>query len=429
MLSTFLSLINNFNSPHDTYNKVSAIIKGGNDKTLQYLKQIAGRFERLSDKILYAKNLQGVQDITQSRQRYVGNLREVGDSLEWVQRVMGNEILSSALIWTPQKMQKAMQNNPWEVLLDIRPVNLATKPPYPDRVPILFQYRGVPFIGWQQRSALPIIFDCQYDDELWVPTQLERLSTSILQKKPGEIFRDHLQEGSLGPEMVVISAGRFRMGDIQGTGRGFEQPVHEVSVNSFAIGRYTVTFAEYDKFVEATGREKPDDETWGRGNRPVINVSWHDAVAYTKWLSHQTGQPYRLPTEAEWEYAARAGTETDYWWGHEIGTNQANAEGSGSQWSGQQTAPVGSFVSNPFGIYDTVGNIWEWCADNWHKNYKGAPSDGSAWESGGEVYTRVLRGGSWSFSPINCSAALRSKITSVVKDNDMGFRVAMDIFD
>ncbi|MEN8221031.1 MAG: SUMF1/EgtB/PvdO family nonheme iron enzyme [Pseudomonadota bacterium] len=134
-----------------------------------------------------------------------------------------------------------------------------------------------------------------------------------------KVFRDRLKDGSLGPEMVWIPAGTFRMGDIQGGGHDNEKPVHQVSVSRFAIGKYEVTFAEYDKFAQATGRKKPNDRGWGRGNRPVINVSWHDATAYAEWLSQQTGQKYRLPTEAEWEYAARAGTTTKYWWGNQMG--------------------------------------------------------------------------------------------------------------
>ncbi len=130
----------------------------------------------------------------------------------------------------------------------------------------------------------------------------------------GKVFRDRLKDGTQGPEMVWIPAGSFRMGDLQAGGDSDEKPVHRVSITQrFAMGRYEVTFAEYDKFAQATGRKKPDDGGWGRGNRPVINVSWHDATAYAEWLSEQTGQTYRLPTEAEWEYAARGGTDTKYW--------------------------------------------------------------------------------------------------------------------
>ncbi|MDM8559947.1 formylglycine-generating enzyme family protein [Candidatus Parabeggiatoa sp. HSG14] len=186
-----------------------------------------------------------------------------------------------------------------------------------------------------------------------------------------KVFRDRLKDGSLGPEMARIPAGRFRMGDIQGGGDSDEKPVHWVSVDKFAMGKYEVTFAEYDEFAEATGRKKTSDNGWGRGNRPVMNVSWYDAVAYAEWLSQQTGQQYRLPTEAEWEYAARAGTETKYWWGNDIGKNRANCDGCGSQWYDKQTAPVGSFQQNPFGLYDTAGNVWEWTCSEYEGKYKG----------------------------------------------------------
>ncbi|MDM8561785.1 SUMF1/EgtB/PvdO family nonheme iron enzyme [Candidatus Marithioploca araucensis] len=242
--------------------------------------------------------------------------------------------------------------------------------------------------------------------------------------RENKFFRDRLQNGGFGPEMVRIPAGRFRMGDIQGGGHYDENPVHSVSVSEFAMGKYEVTFAEYDKFAQATGRKKPDDEGWGRGNRPVINVSWNDAVAYAKWLSQQTGKQYRLPTEAEWEYAARAGTKTKYWWGNKIGNNRANCDGCGSRWDNKQTAPVGSFSANPFGLYDTVGNVWEWNADPWHSNYKNAPNDGRVWETGADNSYRVLRGGSWGYYPDYCRTAGRYWDTSDDRDQFIGFRVA-----
>jgi formylglycine-generating enzyme required for sulfatase activity len=193
--------------------------------------------------------------------------------------------------------------------------------------------------------------------------------SSIVLKEGKKIFRHVLKDGGKGPEMVILPAGTFKMGDIQGGGSDREKPVHEVSVARFAIGRYEVTFAEYDQFAKATGRIKPDDEGWGRGKHPVINVTWYDAKAYTEWLTEQTGKQYSLPSEAQWEYAARAGTETKYWWGNEIGENRANCRNCGSQWDGSSTAPVGSFGPNPFGLYDTAGNVWEWISDSWHKDY------------------------------------------------------------
>ena len=201
-------------------------------------------------------------------------------------------------------------------------------------------------------------------------------------KRPGAVFRDKLKDGSEGPEMVVVPAGTFKMGDIQGKGVDSEKPVHTVSIpKAFAIGRYQITFEDYDRFASATSRSLPNDEGWGRGRQPAINVSWEDAVEYAKWLSEQTGKRYRLPTEAEWEYAARAGTETEYWWGNEMKPGMANCDGGDTRWGGKQTSPVGSFPPNPFGLYDTAGNVWEWVQDNWHENYQGAPADGTAWEA------------------------------------------------
>ncbi len=212
---------------------------------------------------------------------------------------------------------------------------------------------------------------------------------------PGEVFRDTLGDGSSGPEMVMIPAGSFQMGDIQGAGSSDELPVHWVSVNAFAMGRYEVTFAEYDQFADATGREKPNDRGWGRGNRPVMRVSWNDATAYAAWLSEQTGKAYRLPTEAEWEYAARAGTETKYWWGNEIGSNQANCFGDYCGDSFEYTAPVGSFAVNPYGLYDTVGNVWEWTCSEYESSYNGKEE----YCGSGDSWLPVVRGGSWSYGP------------------------------
>jgi formylglycine-generating enzyme required for sulfatase activity len=222
------------------------------------------------------------------------------------------------------------------------------------------------------------------------------------------------------PNMVEIPAGSFRMGDLSGNGANDERPVHEVRfARSFFMGVHPVTFDEYDCFAQATGRKLPKDRGWGRGRRPVIYVSWDDAVAYCQWLSAQTGQTYRLPSEAEWEYACRAGTTTEYWWGDEIGHNNANCGGCG-------TTPVGSFAPNPWGLYDMHGNVWEWCADCWNNRYDDAPSDGSAWTNGNCEWW-VLRGGSWSSSEQGVRAAYRGNITTSYRSRFHGFRVARDL--
>ncbi len=226
------------------------------------------------------------------------------------------------------------------------------------------------------------------------------------------------------PEMVVIPSGSFQMGCVSGIDcYEEEKPVHEVKIDSFAMSKYEVTFEEYDAFTDATRRERADDEGWGRGRRPVINVSWYDAMMYAEWLSEQTGDRYRLPSEAEWEYAARAGSTTAYSWGNEIGRNRANCGGCGSVWGGERTALVGSFSANGWGLYDMHGNVLEWVLDCWNKNYEGAPIDGFAYLSG-DSSRRVLRGGSCYSIPRALRSAFRHGGTSGLRFNHFGFRVA-----
>lgn len=225
---------------------------------------------------------------------------------------------------------------------------------------------------------------------------------------------------------------RFMMGslDHDSWAEPDERPQHPVTFgNGYRIGLTEVTFAEYDIYALTEGLELPPDRGWGRGTRPVINVSWHDARNYARWLSDKTGKTYRLPTEAEWEYAARALTTTRYWWGDEIGKNRANCAGCGSPWGGDSTASVGEFPANPFGLHDSAGNVWEWTEDCWHRNYQDAPDDGSAWlsEGGGNCDRRVVRGGSWLYPPEFVRSARREWFDAVDRDNDLGFRLAQDL--
>lgn len=253
-------------------------------------------------------------------------------------------------------------------------------------------------------------------------------------------FRHRLKSGGEGPVMAVIPSGSFVMGSVGGfLGLGGEKerdpnegPQHRVSLAApFAIGRFAVSFAEYDLFCEHTGRAKPSDEGWGRGNRPVVNVNWHDAWAYCRWLSQQTGKSYRLPSEAEWEYACRAGTVTPFWWSHEISPNRANYNGRHAYNRGDRgrfvgkTVPVDEYKPNPFGLYQTSGNVWEWCQDDWHKNYQGAPVDGSAWfDSASNETHRVARGGSWVSVPAWLRSAYRGSAEATDRFDDQGFRLA-----
>ena len=243
--------------------------------------------------------------------------------------------------------------------------------------------------------------------------------------KPGRVFRDC----GTCPEMVVVPAGSFTMGSpaSEEDHHDSESPQHRVRISqAFAVGKYEVTFAEWDACVDGGGcnGHLPDDEGWGRGRRPANYVSWEDAQAYVAWLSRKTGKEYRLLSESEWEYAARAGTQTRYHWGDSVGRNRANCDGCGSRWDDERTAPVGSFSANGFGLHDMAGNVWEWVEDCWHDSYSGAPSDGSAWTTGGNCSGRVLRGGSWDSGPGYLRSANRFRGSPGLRYNDLGFRVS-----
>ena len=230
---------------------------------------------------------------------------------------------------------------------------------------------------------------------------------------------------AVAPEMVVIPAGSFRMGCVSGENCDDDElPVHEVTIpEAFAVSVYEVTFAQWDACVlgGGCGGYRPDDYGWGRGTRPVMNVSWDDAQEYVGWLSGQTGESYRLLSESEWEYVARAGTSTAYSWGNAIGSSRANCDGCGDQW--EYTAPVGSFPPNAYGVHDMHGNVWEWVEDCWNGSYAGASSDGSAWLRG-DCGRRVLRGGSWYYDPWYLRSAYRLGDTSGYRFFFNGFRVA-----
>lgn len=245
------------------------------------------------------------------------------------------------------------------------------------------------------------------------------------------------------PEMVTIAGGSFLMGELSETGLLYERPIREVQVQPFAMGRFEVTFLEWDD-CQSDGfcQVRPDDKGWGRGFRPVINVNWVDAQQYVAWLSRKTGQVYRLPTEAEWEYASRAGTTSSFPWGESMAStcdhaNVFDISGRNARstwfWSAfcvdgyTYTAPVGSFPPNPWGLHDMQGNVWEWVQDCWHNDYTGAPTDGSAWIEGGDCEKRVNRGGGWGNHPRTLRAAKRDADSATGYGDAFGFRIVRDL--
>jgi formylglycine-generating enzyme required for sulfatase activity len=257
------------------------------------------------------------------------------------------------------------------------------------------------------------------------------------ERMPGESFRDRLADGRpCGdcPEMMVIPAGSFMMGSPPSEeGRSAtnpEGPQRKVTIQQpYAVGKFEVTFAEWDACVAAGGcQHRPDDRGLGRGQHPVSDVSWDDITnEYLPWLSQKTGRPYRLPTEAEWEYAARAGSTTPFWWGSSISTDQANYNGNFTYGGGskgeyrQRTVPVDSFAANPWGLHNVRGNIGEWVQDCWRDS--GAPSAGSAW-TGGECRSRVHRGGYFDNTPSYLRSAGRWVLSPGMRSRGLGFRLA-----
>lgn len=256
-----------------------------------------------------------------------------------------------------------------------------------------------------------------------VPQPGEQLRRpSPLAPQSGDTFTDALSGGGHGPEMVVIPAGSFRMGCVSGLDcRDKEQPVHTVIIpQPFAVSKYDVTFEDYDRF---TYPNRIANWVRDRGRRTIIYVSWNDAQEYVAWLSSQTDQQYRLLTEAEWEYAARAGSTTRYSWGNEIGSNRASCDGCGSRWDNQYGPPVGMFAANAFGLHDMHGNVLEWVEDCWNDSYVGAPSNGSAWLRG-NCERRVLRGGTATAPPEAMRSAARIRYSANDHASNVGFRVA-----
>ena len=253
-------------------------------------------------------------------------------------------------------------------------------------------------------------------------------------EEPGKagIFKEKL--GGTLLEMVGIPKGTFTMGapPDEAERQVNEGPQREVNVNAFLMGKYPITQAQWQaaaKLPKVDAALQPSPSTFKGANYPVEQVSWNEAVEFCARLSKQTGREYRLPSEAEWEYACRAGTNTPFHFGPTLTTDLANYDGNytyASEPKGvwrERTTAVGSFSPNAFGLDDMHGNIWEWCLDHWHDSYQGALTDGSAWVTGGNADLRLLRGGSWNFNPGNCRSASRIRDDPGLRNSSIGFRV------
>ena len=344
---------------------------------------------------------QGTYNVTVSREGYRSETRNV--------EVVGNERLAIALAVDPQPF--TVVTVPAEAAIRF-PISGETYAPGMLLPPGGYRVQAV-LIGyrtWEQTVTHGT-----------TPTRREvALEPGIAE------FADRLRNGEAAPTMVLVAPGQFRMGCLASAGcRDNEVPVRTVDLPApFALSKFEVTFNDYDRFTDASGRPPArSPRGWQRGNRPVVNVSWQDATAYAEWLTAETDRTYRLPSEAEWEYAARAGTESAYSWGDAVGSALANCNGCGSNWDNVSPTAVGSFNANPWGLHDMHGNVWEWVQDCQWADYSGAPSGAAAREDG-DCMRRVLRGGSYSNSPALTRASIREWDDVSLRVMDVGFRVA-----
>ncbi len=231
---------------------------------------------------------------------------------------------------------------------------------------------------------------------------------------------------SIADDLQEIPAGSYLMGNAEPNfGDADEKPTRQVSVRRFHLAGHTVTFEQYDAYSDANGRARVNDEGWGRGSRPVIHVSWNDAQDFLRWLNEHGGTHYRLPTEAEWEYAARAGSKAHYPWGDHYQEGLANSAGTSGADRFEHSAPVGSFPANAWGLFDTLGNVEQWVADCYREPYAATPVDGSAVEDP-TCTQRVRRGGSWGLAPWFLRVDYRNSAPPTLQSDAIGFRLARD---
>lgn len=256
------------------------------------------------------------------------------------------------------------------------------------------------------------------------PKRAEPAAPPVQKQASGATGATEVKDCPTCPELISLPAGSFTMGS--NSGDPSEKPAHQVSIATpFAIGKYEITVEQWDACAKAGGCPAIAADASRAPDTPVRDVSWDDAQLYVKWLGKLSGKPYRLPTEAEWEYAARGGSASRYWWGEQMRKGAANCKDCGEPWQADAPAKVGSFAPNPYGLYDMNGSVWEWVSDCWHNNFKGAPSENRSWDES-NCRVRVIRGGSWREGASYMPSSTRFKYDASVRHSQNGFRVARD---
>lgn len=399
------------------------------------IEQMAGQASQVSD--LYSLGSTCVRLLTQclpSPDEYGNIQNDIYDAIEgrwlWREHLEQREVtVSDELAQILEKLLKLLPKQRYqsaeEVLKDLN-----SRP----------QVTRLPAIVWTPQPAEPIR---EQGTPILQPFTFDVVTVDVKGMKinqkshQAQLVREDLADGVI-LEMVFILGGTYLMGslDKEKQRSRSEGPQHPVTVSPFFMGKNPVTQLQWqtvaEKLPQVNSPLNPDPSRFKGANRPVENVSWYDATEFCARLTKKTGRDYRLPSEAQWEYACRGGTTTPFHFGETITPELANYDGNYTYGSGpkgkyrQETTPVESFrVANAFGLYDMHGNVWEWCADPWHDNYRGAPSDGNVWEFGGNPSYRVLRGGSWYGIAKLCRAAYRDKVRPFDKDAICGFRVAL----
>ncbi|MBD2203804.1 SUMF1/EgtB/PvdO family nonheme iron enzyme [Calothrix sp. FACHB-1219] len=380
------------------------------------LEQFNGRPKLASD--IYAIGMVGIQALTGIPPHLLDD--DENGEVMWQNRVNISDCFAQVLTKMVSRRVTQRYQNATEAL---QAINLLNQPLAPTIL-------AVPIPNQNTTTALALK---SFQFEVVTVNATGKITNR--QNREAKYFVENLGNG-VTLEMVQIPGGTFIMGSptTEAHRNNDESPQHQVTVPGFFMGKYPVTQAQYQAvmggniFQKLLGNNNNPSHFKGE-NRPVENVSWADAVEFCQKLSQKTGRTYRLPSEAEWEYACRAGTTTPFYFGDTITTDLVNYTGSYPYTSAPKgeyrfkTTPVGKFPPNPFGLYDMHGNIWEWCLDKSHHNYEGAPTDGSAWLSGNDNNYQLLRGGSWNNNAKNCRSASRNALSRAYRDNLVGFRV------
>ncbi len=333
------------------------------------------------------------------------------------ERAQREEEEKAAQIASAEKAEK-LRHRKDEQAWDKLQKEIVTATDFEDKIDLLQVYLEETQYQNHREEAENLLHDLMGQKEAHDKFEERKRKKAAAQPQNGQTRRDLPQ----APEMVFVEGGTFQMGSNE---YDTEKPIHTVTLKPFWIGKYPVTFEEYDAYCEVTGAVKPTDKGWGRGRRPVINVNWDDAQQYARWLSEKTGHIYRLPSEAEWEYAARGGNQSrGYIYS---GSNDLNEVGWCKDNADNQTHSVGEKTPNELGLYDMSGNVLEWCADDWHNNYQGAPADDQAWVDTPQGAFRVLRGGRFDNDPQYCRAAYRGNIHRGARLLFIGFRLVLPV--